>query len=202
MNWNNPIFRKQLVISLALLALVLLLLFFILEYAENRAGFIIEKGWMDAIAAPANYSVLIFTATYSAAAFGVFLCFRKPETALLLIRTYLLLQLMRALVLFVVPLDPPEGIIPLNDPFLQSTFYNGRPNLKDLFFSGHIATTLIFFCILPQRWAKGIIITLTLLAATCIVLQRVHYISDVIAAPFFTWIAFRLAKRWSVPVSG
>lgn len=180
--------------------LVLIALFFILEYAENRNGFVIEKGWLHFFP-PVNFSVYIFLATYISAVSGTLLCFRKKETILLLIRSYLLLQLMRTILLLLVPLNPPEGIIPLDDPFLHSTFYNGRANLKDLFFSGHVATSLIFVFILPQRWAKGIILALTVCAAVLIILQRVHYISDVIAAPLFSLLAFRLAKRWSAAVS-
>ena len=201
MHWKDPAFRKQFLISLGLLVLVLAVLFFVLEYAENRTGFVIEKGWLDFVP-PADYSVYIFLATYIAAVSGAVLCFRNKETILLLIRSYLLLQFMRAIVLLIVPLDPPEGIIPLDDPFLHFTFYNGRANLKDLFFSGHIATSLLFVMILPQRWAKRIIFSLAVVAAVFIILQRVHYISDVIAAPVFAWFAFRLAKRWTsaVPV--
>lgn len=196
---KNTSFIKQFLTGIALLLLVLATLFFILEYAENRKGFVIEKGWLDFFP-PVNFSVYTFLATYIAAISGTLLCFRKKETILLLIRTYLLLQLMRAIILLLVPLDPPEGIIPLDDPFLHSTFYNGRANLKDLFFSGHVATSLMFVFILPQRWIKAILLALTICAAILIILQRVHYISVVIAAPLFSLLAFRLAKRWSSAV--
>lgn len=176
---------------------MLVILFFVLEYAEKRNGFVIERGLLDFIAAPKDYSIFIFTCTYATIVFGLLLTFGNPQRTLLLVRVYLLVQLFRCLLLLLVPLNPPEGIIPLHDPFLQSTFYNGRPNLKDLFFSGHVATLLMFPFILPQKWAKIIVLLLTIVAGSLLVLQRVHYAIDVGAAPLFAFLAFRLAKRWS-----
>lgn len=176
---------------------MLAILFFVLEYAEKRNGFVIERGLTDYLGAPKDYSGFIFSCTYATIVFGLLLTFGNPQRTLLLVRVYLLVQLFRCLLLLLVPLDPPEGIIPLHDPFLQSTFYNGRPNLKDLFFSGHVATLLMFPFILPQKWAKIVVLLLTIIAGSLLVLQRVHYAIDVGAAPLFAFLAFRLARRWS-----
>lgn len=185
------------IISILLLAAVLVFFFFVLQYAEQRKGFVIEKGWLTGIISPHDFSNWIFACTYGTVFLGSFFCLRNPETAILLIRTYLLLQLLRAFTLLLIPLDPPLEIIPLNDPFLQSTFYGGRENLKDLFFSGHVATMLMFVPIISNRWIKTIIILASFTAGILLAAQRVHYVADVIAAPIFTIIAFLLAKRWT-----
>lgn len=176
---------------------VLILFFFVLQYTENRDGITIEKAWLDGIISPQDFSYLIFPLMYGATLIGVVFCFLKPSTALLLIRTYLLLQFLRAIILLIVPLNPPEGIIPLEDPFLHATFYNGRPNLKDLFFSGHVATLVMFIPIISNKWVRGIILLAAIVVGFLLIAQRVHYIADVVAAPIFAVIAFWIAKRWS-----
>jgi hypothetical protein len=194
---KDPSFRKNLLWSLLLLIFVLTGFFFVLQFAENRDGIVIEKHWLDGIISPRDFSSWIFTCTYGATILGLIFCFRNPVTTLLLIRTYLLLQLLRAITMLLVPLNPPEGIIPLNDPFLHATFYSGRPNLKDLFFSGHVATLVMFIPLISNKWVKGIIVAAALTAGILLAAQRVHYVIDVIAAPLFAVIAFLLARKWT-----
>jgi membrane-associated phospholipid phosphatase len=190
-------FKRKFFVSIFLLIAVLVFFFFILQYAENRNGITIEKGWLNGIIASTDFSGWIFALMYGATILGLIFCFRKPATALLLIRTYLLLQFLRALTLLLIPLDPPEGIIPLEDPFLRATFYNGRANLKDLFFSGHVATLIMFIPVISNKWIRWLLAIVVLAVGILLVAQRVHYIVDVIAAPVFAVIAFYLAKRWS-----
>lgn len=194
---KDPSFRKNLLLSLLLLILVLTGFFFILQFAENRDGAVIEKHWLDGIISCHDFSNWIFTCTYGATVLGLAFCFRNPVTTLLLIRTYLLLQFLRAITLLIFPLNPPEGIIPLNDPFLHATFYNGRPNLKDLFFSGHVATLVMFIPLISNKWVSRIIFVAALIAGILLAAQRVHYVVDVIAAPLFAIAAFLLAKKWT-----
>ncbi len=200
-NWSsalkNKSFRKDFIISNFLLVVVLIIFIFILQYAEQRKGFVIEKGWLKGIITERDFSAWIFAFTYSSIIIGSVYCLRKPDTALLLVRTYLLLQFLRAITLLILPLDPPQGIIPLNDPFLHATFYNGRANLKDLFFSGHVASIVMFVPIVSNKWIKMILIIAAFTAGILFAAQRVHYIADVIAAPIFGVMAFLLAKRWS-----
>ncbi|MBI3512436.1 MAG: hypothetical protein HY064_17385 [Bacteroidetes bacterium] len=194
---NDLHYRKNIFISVILLSIVLAIFFFILAFAEKRHGFIIERGWRTAMCAPEDLSVFIFSLTYSAAIIGVIYCFTKPGTALLLIRTYLVLQFFRSITLLVVPLDPPPGIIPLNDPFLHATFYNGRANLKDLFFSGHVATSLMFAFIVRNKFLKISFVAASIIIGVFIIIQRVHYVVDVITAPAFTYAAYRIAAKWN-----
>ncbi|MDQ3110595.1 MAG: hypothetical protein M3R17_11935 [Bacteroidota bacterium] len=194
---KNKSFRKDLFLSIVFLGAVLFGFIFVLEFVENRSGFSIEKDWLNKIIAPRDFSSWIFTCTYGAIIPGIVFCFLKPDTAILLIRTYLILQFLRAITLLLVPLNPPEGIIPLQDPFLHATFYDGRQNLKDLFFSGHVATLVMFVLVVPQKWVKWLLIIAAIAAGVLLIGQRVHYVVDVIAAPVFAVAAFKLAKRWS-----
>lgn len=205
-NWNaflkNKTHRKELFVSTILLIIVLTIFFFVLQYAEQRNGFVIEKGWMNSITAAKDFSPFIFACTYSAVIAGIIFCFRKPSTTLLLIRTFLLLQFLRAITLLTIPLDPPENAIPLIDPFLHNTFYHGRANLKDLFFSGHVATIIIFIPIISNKWLKYFLVAAAFLAALFLAWQRVHYIADIIAAPLFSILAYSIAKKWTTNTIG
>lgn len=200
MNWNTALkstaFRRQFLNSLLLLALILAGTFFVLTYAEHREGKIIERGWLNGFV-PRDFSAVIFTATYGAVVLGLVMTLRDPSKTLWLLRAYLLLQLLRCFTLLLVPLDPPQGILPLHDPLLQHSFYDGRQNLKDLFFSGHVATILLFFFLAEAKWTRLIFVTAALIAATLLILQRVHYTADVVAAPVFAWLAVWLARRWN-----
>lgn len=194
--WQNRRFKLQFFSSLGLLAVVLTGFFFVLGYAENREGIVIEKNW---IGIPAkDFSTLIFSLTYFVAVAGIVYCFGEPKTALLLIRAYLLLQFLRGIALILVPLAPPEHIIPLNDPFLRHTFYNGRPNLKDLFFSGHVATSFLFFCLVKNKFLKYLFLACTLAIALLMIVQRVHYVTDIVVAPSAAFFCFRLAEKWTM----
>jgi hypothetical protein len=186
-------FRKSVWLSLIFLAIVLTGFYFVLAYAEARKGIVIEKGWLNF--APVDFSVAIFLLTYGVAITGLVYLSRKPASALLFIQSYLLVQFARGIALLLVPLDPPENIIPLSDPFLQSTFYAGRPNLKDLFFSGHMATTCLFIFVTENRRLKIIFIAAGIFIAVFMIVQRVHYISDILVAPSIAWFLFGFAKK-------
>lgn len=187
-------YRNSLLLSFLFLAIVLTVLTLILAYAEARKGIVIEKGWLG-FQPPVDLSSKIFFATYGFSLLGLVLCFRNPQLALRLVQAYALLSAFRCITLLLVPLDPPEGIIPLDDPLLRNSFYAGRPNLKDLFFSGHTATLLLFAFLLEGKWWKGLFTLVALAVGVMVMLQRVHYVSDVIAAPVFAFVVMYLTRR-------
>ncbi|TND04084.1 MAG: hypothetical protein FD123_3855 [Bacteroidetes bacterium] len=194
-SWADRRFRRLLPVSLVLLVLVLTALTFILSYAEKRSGIVIEKNWLGRFP-PQDFSRIIFSATYGFALAGIILCFRRPSTGLSLIQGYTMISFLRCVTLLLVPLDPPEGIIPLADPLLQNSFYAGRVNLKDLFFSGHAATLFLFAFLLKNKSVKIVFCAAGLGVGILLALQRVHYVSDVLAAPVFAYAAWYFTQRW------
>lgn len=192
----NSKLRNQLFISFVTLIVALTGFFFVLAYTDQRSGFVIEKGWMDRICQPKDLSAFIFPLTWPVAFIGVIICARDPKTFLLLIRSYAFLIILRGVTLMSVPLDPPQGIIDLKDPLLHSTFYNGRMNPKDLFFSGHVATILLFVFILKNKFLKSAFLSIAIVLACLLAIQRVHYITDIIFAIPFAWLAYTLAGKW------
>jgi membrane-associated phospholipid phosphatase len=199
-NWKEAFrekhFRNVFLRDALLLICVLCILFVTLAYAETRTGFVIERGWLDAFISPIDLSLPIFIITYFATVGGVLLCILQPDELLRLIRLYLLIQGIRILTLLLLPLEAPEGIIPLNDPILQNTFYAGRPNLKDLFFSGHTATILMYGLVSGVVWRRWVFALLAAAAGILLAIQRVHYMLDVIAAPVFVWVCVWILTKW------
>ena len=97
--------------------------------------------------------------------------------------------------MYLIPLDPPENIISLNDPFVQY-FSSSEILTKDLFFSGHTSTIFMLYLVSTKKILKRIFLFCTVLVALFVLLQHVHYSVDVFAAPFFTFTAYKLA--WSI----
>jgi len=96
--------------------------------------------------------------------------------------------------MYVVTLEVPEGIIPLHDPLVDVIAYGGNVFNKDLFFSGHVATLTLFVLVEERPIHKRILIVNSFLVAGLILLQRVHYTVDVIAAPFMSLAIYRMMK--------
>lgn len=129
-----------------------------------------------------DFSNIIFFLTYT----SVFLVtldviMKSPMGLVRLGFAIAAMKILRSFSMFLLPLEPPIGIIPLQDPLVSFMTPNHVVALRDLFFSGHCATMMILllFAISPvvKKWMKFIIIIVPLL----ILWQRVHYTVDVLA---------------------
>ncbi len=96
--------------------------------------------------------------------------------------------------MYLFTLEPPIGIIPLHDPIVDIIAYGGQVFNKDLFFSGHVATLTLFVLLEERPVMKKILIFNTLIVTGLILLQRVHYTIDVLAAPLITAFVFVIIK--------
>lgn len=199
-NWNlalkNTQFRNRFLLSLGLLVLILTGFAWLLAYIETRQG----HSFYDPILnffKPRDVSDFIFFVTYSTAIVALVYAFSSPYKFLHLIQMYGSLTVLRVITLFFIPLEPPSEIIPLRDQFLTNTFYAGAQNLKDLFFSGHAATLFLFYFFSTNKTLKYIFLTAAVAVSIGVLLQHVHYSYDVIAAPIFAYIAYRLITKFS-----
>ena len=97
--------------------------------------------------------------------------------------------------IYLVPLEPPIGMILLKDPvtIIFMSTPSGGYIVKDLFFSGHVSTVVLFFIVAVNRNVKALLLLLAFLIGTFILVQHVHYTIDVVAAPFFSFLAFKLS---------
>jgi len=175
-------------------ATMFLCVFFTLRYVEKRHGFVIEDWTLAYFGKPRNFSIGIFVITYFAMVYAIWTNVMRPRSFLHMLITYSFMQLSKCLILLIVPLDPPTDILPLSDPILETLFYGGNVNLKDLFYSGHVATVCIAFIYARPKWMKTVFVVLGIALAIMMTQQRVHYVLDVATAPIFVWVAFKLSS--------
>lgn len=136
----------------------------------------------------------IFSLIYGAILSGIGILLYRPYRLILLFKAYALMVLIRIVMMYLLPLDPPAGMILLQDPFV-SLFVTGKTLTRDLFFSGHTATMFLLFLAVPDRFKKTFIV-IAILVATGVLWQKVHYTVDVVVAPFVSFIAFYWAGNY------
>jgi hypothetical protein len=197
-NWQKSFkaksFRWKVGATLFVLVVGLLLLTNFLTFIEYRPGIVLPDPILDHFM-PVNLSLLIFLLTYGSIIGGALLLIRNPNLFFTVLHGYMIILLFRVICLYFVPLEPPQNIIPLHDAILESSFYSGRLNLKDLFFSGHTAALCLFYFAMEKRILKNIFLLIVIIVGSAILIQHVHYTIDVVLAPFFAWISFSLAKK-------
>lgn len=192
--FSDRISRKRFYFLGVTMAAMFAFVFFTLEWTEKRNGFVIEAWARKLLGAPNDFSIPIFALTYSCVLFALYHFRKSPESIYRLLIAYTIMQILRGTFLLLVPLEPSPDIIPLEDPFLKLTFYNGRPNLKDLFFSGHVATILIIGFFTRSQKLRAAVFSAAIITSALLVQQRVHYIADVLAALPAAWISVRLSS--------
>jgi membrane-associated phospholipid phosphatase len=195
MNWKEFL-KHNLIITIILINIFLITLvvvYFFLIYVEKRTGASITDPLLK-ILPSVNVSVPLFILTYAGTIVGVFYVLRNPSLTILTLITYTLILWLRMICMYFTPLEPPDGIIPLRDFILESTFYSGNVNLKDLFFSGHTASMFMFFTIISNKVLKIIYLIITILVACLLLIQHAHYTIDVLVAPIMVWFAYYIAN--------
>ncbi len=143
-----------------------------------------------------DWSNIIFFLTYS----SVFIVLidaimKSPIQVIRLGFAIGLMKLLRSFSMFLFPLEPPVGIIALQDPLVSFMTPNHVVALRDLFFSGHCATMMILYLVavspMVKKWMKFILVIVPFL----ILWQRVHYTIDVVAGLIVGYGIFVLVKN-------
>lgn len=191
--WKEKRNRVLFFVTLLALCFTLFLFLHFLTYNESRIGFHFDDPILR-LFTPIDVSIFTFILTYGFAITGMVISFQKPEMFIKLLQCYTIITLLRMLCLYIIPLEPPVNIIPLQDPFLHSSFYSGRDNLKDLFFSGHTATMFLFAFLFNDKLVKRVFIFAGFLIGMLVMLQHVHYSIDVFAAPFVAYFVIFIHK--------
>ena len=142
---------------------------------------------------PMDFSTLTFTLTYAALVSFLIYTINKPRLFILWMQAYCLLIIMRTLAIFFVSLEPPAGMILLQDPV--TILFMSRPGggyiVKDLFFSGHISAIVLFILVASNRKVKWFLGILAISVSILLLVQHVHYTIDIIAAPLFSLLAYK-----------
>jgi hypothetical protein len=197
-NWKKSLNKRKFLIqiyfTIPVLIVGLIFLTRFLTFIEYRPGVVLPDPLLDSFKS-VNLTWFIFLFTYGSVLFGILTIVSKPKLVLTVLHAYMLVLLFRVICMYFIPLEPPAGIIPLHDIMIEDSFYSGRMNLKDLFFSGHTAAIMLFFFAAESKKIKITMLILTLIVVSGLIMQHVHYTIDIIAAPFFSWVSYKLAKR-------
>jgi len=190
---------KITVVSGLMLAAVAFIFTRFLEYQENRAD---SLGWVfdDPVFKMLPIKELsfpIFSITYLALiAYLIF--YRKREHFLsMLFLTYMFILFFRMITMSILPFREHPDMIFLQDPFLNNLIYPSKID-ADLFFSGHTALIVgLFF--LTKNW---LFLLLSAVLGLFLMVQRVHYSIDILAAYPFAYLSYRSAhyviSSWSL----
>lgn len=193
--WARPAFR----LGWALLVVVLfggllpLLPGFFL-WAQARPGAVLADPLLHLLPRH-DVATPVFVLMYGAVVVAVGRLARQPLLFLRGMWGYLLLLLLRIGTIWLVPLNPPADLVAMPDPFMAFIFHTAASEAitKDLFFSGHTATVALLAIASSGRWLRRGLALATFLVGLLVLVQRVHYTYDVLAAPFFAWFAYWLA---------
>lgn len=120
---------------------------------------------------------------YGSIAMVIYFSSSRPDNMLEMMQTHIVVVWARMLALYVTPLEVPLGSIPLVDAVAHP---DGAVLMRDLFFSGHTAATTLIFLgtwkLASTKWRLffGLMALVTMIM---VILQKTHYVIDVLAAP-------------------
>lgn len=152
-----------------------------------------------------DFSAVIFFIAYTAILIFIGHILTYPKLILPAARAFLAVFALRVCFILLVPLQPPAGMIALNDPFIDNVVGFNNEVHNDLFFSGHISD-LVFFALCSRlKSIKILMVMAAVPVAVMLVAQRVHYTADIIAAPFFVYACYaffvkKYSRKFSIKV--
>lgn len=198
-NWKDYFQIKQnklFFFSVLVFTVVILLTFAqFLQYVEQRDGFSFSDPLLK-LFSPIDLTWPIFIMIYSGLVLAIISLLKSPRILSVALLTYGLMVFFRTIGMFSLPLNPPESMIALKDPFVE-LFGGGKILTKDLFFSGHTATSFIFFLTSVNKKIKSAFLLLTVVMGLSVLIMHVHYTVDVFAAPFIAFTSYYIAKNIS-----
>ncbi len=183
-------FRIILVITVVLLFVIVIYFPRFLDYVETRPGAVLADPILD-LFNPSNVTWITFSLIYLSVILALIHLAQNPPQLIIALQAYILLVLARMTSMYLLPLDPPVFLIPLEDPFVQSM--SSGVLTKDLFFSGHTATLFLLYLSTKNKNLKVFFLMATIIVGICVLWQHVHYSIDVLAAPFYTYACYRVS---------
>ena len=195
--WQERRFRNKTIIALLLVTIILTLLPTFFAFIEKREGMVLQDYLLDVIPAM-DVSIPTFIIIWSVVMLVLYRIYQNPRLFLVVAYGFILMCLARILTISLLPLNPPTGIITLQDPIANIAYGgNGIFITKDLFYSGHTGNMFLFFLCLEAKWDKIIALTASFLIGLLVLIQHIHYSIDVFAAFIFTYFIYLGAKKIS-----
>lgn len=193
-NWkialNNKYFKYSLLAIIILFISQMSFVSYFQAQIEVRNGVSFNDPIMQYFT-PIDLDIPTFIAIYTAHLLALFFALKKPDIFLHFAVGYLFVYFFRIISIYLLPLNPPIDTIVLKDPILY--WFGGGYITKDLFYSGHTASTFLAFLVTTNKKAKIYIGVALLIIIMGTLFQKVHYTIDVYAAFFFSFTAYRLS---------
>lgn len=199
LNWSEALKSKVFrLLAMKCFIIIVVFSYFIgsyLSYIETRLGCQLRDDFIVLLPV-IDLTWPIFTIIYLSIIGVLIYCLSRPWLLLASIQMFALMYFIRSICMFIVPLEPPVDIIPLEDPVLSMFAYPGKSILRDLFFSGHTGT-LVLLCLVVRKhkYFFRVLCFLTLLMGLFLLLQRCHYTIDVLAAVPASYFSYAFI-RW------
>lgn len=198
LGWQHALkaseYKTALFVGLLIFGALVMCLPAFFHVIEARPGHRIND-FVEKILPPVDLSIPIFLVLWSVISLAVLRSFQNPQQFLTTLYAIVFLLLFRYLSISLVALEPPTGLIPISDPVSNVLYGHNNFITKDLFFSGHTSSMFLSFLCLSRRPEKTFALVATFVIAIFVLVQHVHYVIDVLAAPVFTYLSFRLSKK-------
>lgn len=162
-----------------------------LTYISHRPGVVLDDYLMQLLPLH-DFSNWIFILEYLCVIVVVFYLADKPAAFVKGLWTVAALFWLRIVTIVLIPLRPPSDMIFLVDPFATLFFGEGHQVVNDLFFSGHISLLALFFFMSENRYIRIFLASATIVIGLMLIAQRVHYTMDVVMAPLFSLLVYKL----------
>ena len=182
-------------VSLLTTLIVLFLVGLFLCFNESRTDGTLLNDFVLNTIEPKDVSTILFPITWVSILGGLPILLRTPERSMRVFWGISAMAIIRCIAMYLVPLEPPIGIIPLRDPFVEGAFYDNQILVKDLFFSGHTSNMVILTLIMDIKLLRIILAFATVIVGYLLLVQHVHYTIDVLAAPFFAYLAYKIGVK-------
>ncbi|MFN8370194.1 MAG: phosphatase PAP2-related protein [Bacteriovoracaceae bacterium] len=193
LHWDIKAFKKLFICSFIFFVFSMFFYTNFIQWCELRESTVLNDPILK-LFKPIDLTWICFFFVYLGVICGTYLMLQRPLIICLGLIAYSLMALLRSVTIFLMPLSPPTNILPLVDPFAQ-IFLGGKLIQKDLFFSGHTATMFFFYLCNMNGKIRYLFFIATIIIGTCVLAQHVHYTIDVIAAPFFMFMAYFWASK-------
>jgi len=193
--WTHRSFRVQALITLVVVLSFTLIFNPFFEFVEARPGTLLNDIVLDILPAH-DVALMIFFFLYSGIIIGLGYHMAHPRTILVAFQTYVIVTVVRLITITLVPLEPPTGYIPMQEPFVQLFTSGGKIISKDLFFSGHMSTILSLFFASHRKYIRTFLLFCSLLISVMLLIQHVHYTIDVLVAVPATYLIYLFCRKY------
>jgi hypothetical protein len=191
--WQSTRFRRKMIMAVFFAVAIASFFPVFFQAIEKREGVVLNDWILNQLPAH-DVSVPLVLVVWAMTALILFRCIQNPNIAMTFLWSYIMVSLVRILTISTVALNAPPNLIGLADP-LSNAFYGAKFVTKDLFFSGHTSTIFLMALCLQNRIEKILGVIATVTVGFLLLVQHVHYSMDVLTAPVFTWVIYRLTIR-------